>query len=401
MELSKQLGVGDVSISNLAKKYINKILDSKRITYGPFISDFEKEFAEIHGVRYAIFCNSGTSALQVSLHALKKRYKWRDGDEVIVPALTFVATINIVLQNNLKPVFVDVNPEYFDLDTRKIEEKLTKKTRAIIPVHIGGQPAEMDKIINIAKKYKLKVIEDSCETMFAKYKGRMVGSFGDMSCFSTYAAHIIATGVGGFICTNNPELAVIAKSLINHGRDGVYTSIDDDKNKNKKELFNIVERRFKFTDVGYSYRATEFEAALGLAQLKRWKRLISKRVKNATYLTEGLKDLSDYLSFPKIRKDSTHVFMFYPIIIKNSKIKRNDLTFFLEDNLIETRYLLPLLDQPIYRNLFGDIQKKYPISKYIAENGFYVGCHTGLSKKDLDYIIFVFHKFFDSRLFAK
>lgn len=394
MKSVKQLGVGDVYIPALAKKYINDILKSKRITYGPFSENFEKTFAKIHEVKYAIFCNSGTSALQVSLHALKKRYKWNDGDEIIVPSLTFVATVNIVLQNNLKPVFVDVDPTYFDLDAKKIEAKINKKTRAIIPVHIGGHPAEMDKIMDISRKHNLRVIEDSCETMFAKYKGKPVGSFGDMSCFSTYAAHIITTGVGGLICTNDPELAVIAKSLVNHGRDKIYISIDDDKMEDKKQLFNIIDKRFNFVDVGYSYRATEFEAALGLAQLKEWKKLIYKRERNSLYLTHGLNNLSNYLILPKPRREAEHVYMFYPIIIKDKRIKRDDLVFFLEKNHIETRYLLPLLSQPVYKNLFGNIEDDYPIAKSISTNGFYIGCHTGLSKNDLDFIILNFQEFF-------
>lgn len=398
MRLSnKQIGVGDVFIPKLAIKYVNNVLKSKRITYGPYSENLEKEFAKLHEVKYAIFCNSGTSALQVSLHALKKKYEWRDNDEVIVPALTFVATVNVVLRNNLKPVFVDVTPSYFDLDAKKIEKKITKKTKAIIPVHIGGHPAEMDKIMEIAKKYNLRVVEDSCETMFAKYKGKPVGSFGDMSCFSTYAAHIITTGVGGFICTSDPDLAVMAKSLVNHGRDKIYISIDDDKTNNKKQLFNIVQKRFNFIDAGYSYRATELEAALGLAQLKEWKKIIDKRIKNAAYLTEGLSDLSNSLKLPNPRKGVDHVYMFYPIVITGGKIKRDELIFFLEENHIETRYLLPLLNQPVYKKMFGDIENNYPVAKSISQNGFYIGSHTGLSKKDLDYTIFIFHKFFEKR----
>lgn len=393
----KLLGVGDVQISKLAKKYINQIIDTKRITYGKFISGFEKEFSQLHHVKYSIFCNSGTSALQASLHALKAYYNWKDNDEIIVPALTFVATINTVLQNNLKPVFVDVEPDYFMIDPLKIIPKISSRTKAIIPVHIAGQPADMNPIMKIANKYKLKVIEDSCETVFARYKNKPVGSFGEFSCFSTYAAHILITGVGGMICTNNASLAVKAKSLVNHGRDGIYTSIDDDQLKKGKELFDIVERRFNFIDTGYSYRATEFEGALGLAQLKNWKNDIKKRLKNVAYLTKGLKDLETFLQLPKIRSESEHVFMFYPMIVINKKIEREKLVFYLEKNLIETRYLLPLLSQPIYKKIFGDIDNQYPIAQNLSKNGFYIGCHPGLKKEDLDYIIYKFHQFFSSR----
>ncbi|OGG27770.1 hypothetical protein A3A59_06220 [Candidatus Gottesmanbacteria bacterium RIFCSPLOWO2_01_FULL_42_10] len=391
---TKQIGVGDVQISPLARKYVNLVLDSKRITYGKFIARFEREIARLHQVKYAIFCNSGTSALQVSLHALKKLHGWQDGDEVIVPALTFVATVNIVLQNHLKPIFVDVEPDYFMLDPQRIAAKITHKTRALIPVHIGGQPADMAPIMKLAKKHDLKIIEDACETMFAKYRGAPVGSFGDYACFSTYAAHTLVTGVGGFICTNSSTLAVKAKSLVNHGRDGIYLAIDDDRVASQQQLFQIVDRRFKFTDIGYSYRATEFEGALGLAQIRNWQKIVTARQQNAAYLTAGLRDLSQYLELPKVRPGADHIFMFYPLVVKNREVRRQQLTFFLEKNLIETRYLLPLLSQPIYRELFGDIEGKYPVAQNIGTHGFYIGCHPGLSKRELDYVVFKFHEYF-------
>lgn len=389
-----QIGVGDVEISPLARKYVNDVLDSGRITYGKFISGFEEQTARIHKVKYAIFCNSGTSALQVALHALKLKYGWHDQDEVIVPALTFVATVNIVIQNNLKPVFVDVEPNYFMLDPNKLEPAITSKTRCIIPVHIGGQSADMTPIMKIADKHALKIIEDSCETMFARYHDKPVGSFGDFSCFSTYAAHTLVTGVGGFICTNDMSLAVKAKSLVNHGRDGIYVKIDDDKNKKDRTLFQIVDRRFRFEDVGYSYRATEFEGALGLAQMKNWKKIVSKRKAHAAYLSKGLYDLQKFLQLPQIRAGSEHIFMFYPLVIIDSRIKRADLIYFLEKNLIETRFLLPLLSQPVYQKLFGNLENKYPVSKMIGQRGFYIGSHPGLTKLQLDYIIKKFHEFF-------
>jgi len=392
----KQLGVGGVYISALAKKYINQVLESARLTHGPFTQKFEKEFAKEHNVRFAIFCNSGTSALQVGLHALKKRYKWQDGDEVLVPAVTFPASSNTALQNRLKPVFVDVDPDFFEINPKEIEKHITKKTRAIMPVHLCGLPCDMEPILETAKEYDLKIIEDSCETVLAKYNGKPVGSWGDVSCFSTYAAHIIVTGVGGFACTNNSQLAVDIKSLFNHGRDGIYLSIDDDKTADEDELFKIVKRRFNFIDIGYSYRATEMEAALGLAQLKTIKKGIKKRNENAAYLSEGLVDLERYLKLPQIRPDSSHSFQMYPLVC-NRGVDRNKLTFYLEKNLIETRYLLPLLNQPIYKEVFGDIEKKYPVARMLNQKAFYIGCHTELTKKGLDYIIYHFHQYFENK----
>lgn len=392
----KQIGVGDASIGKLERKFVLDVLDKERLSYGYYHQRFEYEFAKAHNRKFAMFCNSGTSALQAGLHALKIKYKWKDGDEVIVPGITFVATVNIVIQNGLKPIFVDVEPDFFEIDPSKIEKAITKKTRAIIPVHIGGHPCDMDPILNIAKKHKLKILEDSCETMFAKYKGDPSGSWGDVACFSTYVAHILITGVGGFAATNDPELAVLIKSLFNHGRDKIYLSMDDDKVTDRKKLFNIVSKRFSFEHVGYSYRATELEAAIGYGQIKRYKNMIKSRKKNASYLTKGLSDLGKYLQLPTARKDTEHVFMFYPIVVKGG-VDRNDLVNFLEENLIETRYLLPLLNQPVYKKLFGDIEYKYPVSKHLNNNAFYIGCHTGITKKELDYIIKKFHQYFKDK----
>ncbi len=391
---NKQLGIGEVKIPPLAKEYIRDILKSKRLTYGKYSSEFEKRFAKIHQLKHAIFCNSGTSALQVSLHTLKKKYRWNDGDEIIVPALTFVATINVVLHNNLNPVFVDVEPDFYEIDPGKIEEKITQKTRAIIPVHLAGHPCDIEKVVEIAKKFKLIILEDSCESLFTRYKGKFVGTFGDISAFSTYAVSQLSTGIGGFICTNRGDLAAYARSLINHGRDNIYISIDDDKVDSKDKLARVIEGRFRFGDIGYNYKATEFEAALGLAQLKNWKESVKKRKANGFYLTQGLKDLSSYLMLSKTRKWGEHTYLFYPVIIIDRSVNRRKLVLFLEENMIETRYLFPTISQPIYKEFFGERQSDYPNAKYLSENGFFIGSHTGLAKKDLDFIIHKFHEFF-------
>jgi len=180
----------------------------------------------------------------MAVACLKELHGWHDGDEIIVPAVTFVATANVVVDHNLKPVFVDVDPVTYNIDPARIEKKITRKTRAIMVVHLFGQPAEMDPILKIARKYKLKIIEDSAETMFVKYKGKPVGSFGDIACFSTYVAHPIITGVGGVVATSNPKYAAVLRSLANHGRDNIYISIDDDKGKKGKQLQQIIARRF-------------------------------------------------------------------------------------------------------------------------------------------------------------
>ncbi|MCM8822855.1 MAG: DegT/DnrJ/EryC1/StrS family aminotransferase [Candidatus Omnitrophica bacterium] len=389
--LSETIGVGDFRFGKLEKNYIKKVIQSNRLSYGPMSKTFESRFAAEHQCRFGIFCNSGTSALHISIAALKEKYGWRDGDEILVPAITFIATSNVVLHNNLVPVFVDVDRRTYNINPDLIEDKITSRTRAIIPAHLFGLPCDMASISEIARKHRLRIIEDSCETMFASYKGRRVGSFGDTGCFSTYIAHFLVTGVGGLCTTNDSRLAVILKSLMNHGRDSIYISIDDD-NKAGRELFKIVERRFRFIRLGHSFRATELEAAIGLAQLEKKEEIISRRRRNANYLTEGLKDFEEFLQLPFIPADREHNFMMYPIVLK--KGNKNKIVRFLEENRIETRDMMPLLNQPVYVKLFGDIEKNYPVARWINDNGFYIGCHQYLKTKHLDYVIERFHQFF-------
>lgn len=389
-----QIGIGNISIDKIAKRNVLKVLDSSRLSYGNLTREFESKMAKLHERKYAIFCNSGTSAMHVAMAVLKDKYAWKENDEVLVPSITFVTTANVILHNNLKPVFVDVEGDYFGMDPSKIEAKITSKTRAIIPVHLFGQSCDMEKIVKIAKAHKLFIIEDSCEAMFVKYKNKPVGAFGDISCYSTYATHLITTGVGGFAMTNDDDLAIRIKSYFNHGRDGIYLSIDDDDTKNPKKLFKIVENRFSFIHLGFSYRLTEMEAALGLSQIKKWRTIIAKRNKNAQYLTKHLSKFSNFIKTPKIRSDSEHAFMLYPIVIKNPKIKRGKLIEHLEINGIETRYLMPLINQPLYKKIFGDIEDNYPTAKFLNKNGFIIGCHQDLTHEELNHIVKTFESFF-------
>jgi dTDP-4-amino-4,6-dideoxygalactose transaminase len=397
-KISQQIGVGCLEITDLEKRYVNEVLESGRLSYGPFIKRFEKEFAKAHGVRFGVMVNSGTSALEMAVACLKEVDRWKDGDEVLCPAVTFVATSNVIIANNLVPVYVDVDPRTYNIDPAKIEKKITKKTRAIIAVHLFGQPAAMDKIMAIAKKHKLRVIEDSCETMFAKYKGKPVGSFGDIACFSTYVAHILVTGVGGLALTDDPELAKHLRSLANHGRDNIYISIDDDKKAGDEELKEVIARRFKFIRRGYSYRVTEMEGALGCAQLERHAPMIAKRKKNGAYLQKHLAQFGKHLQLPWHPKHADHVFMMFPIVIKeNSPVQKAELTHFLETHNIETRDMLPLINQPYKIALYGDLEPRYPVARWINNNGFYIASHQMLSAAERSYIVRVFKEFFASR----
>ena len=390
-----QIGVGGVNVTARAKSLVNEVLETGRLTAGPMMATFEQRFAEAHDSDFALMCNSGTSALQIALAALKERHGWEDGDEVLVPAVTFVATSNVVMYNNLKPVFVDVDPIYYGIDPGLIEQHITDRTRAIMPVHLCGHPCDMTPIMRIAEKHGLKMVEDSAETMFSRDHGRPVGSFGDIGCFSTYVAHVINTGVGGLCTTSDPELIVMLKSLMNHGRDSIYIRIDDDKKASPEDLFNIVDRRFSFVRLGHSFRCTELEAALGIAELEEAETSIARRREIAAKYNAGLAELAGRLQTPAVRPGAEHVYMFYPLVLTDSDVRRDDLITYLEQNGVETRYLLPLINQPVYRDLFGNLDNDYPVAANLNANAFYIGSHPQISDDEVDYVIDVFHKFFE------
>lgn len=388
----EQIGVGGFRIGETEKRYLNQVIESSRLSYGPMTQEFEARFAALHDCRHAMFCNSGTSALHVALAVLKERGGWADGDEVIVPAVTFIATSNIVLHNGLKPVFVDVEPDTYNIDPAQIEKHITERTRAILPVHLFGQPATFDGIQEIATKHNLVVFEDSAETMFARYKGRSVGSLGAIACFSTYVAHILVTGVGGFVTTNDDDLAIMLKSSMNHGRDSIYLSIDDDRGKTGEQLHMVVDRRFKFVRLGHSFRCTELEAAIGLGQLEQVETFQARRREIAHRYCEGLVDLGEYLQLPIPRPDRTHSYMMYPIVLLHED--KWNLVHFLEERNIETREMMPLLTQPVYLRIFGEIEDHYPVAKWINRSGFYIGSHPYLTDEEVNYVIEQIHAYF-------
>ncbi|MEP7210518.1 MAG: DegT/DnrJ/EryC1/StrS family aminotransferase [Alphaproteobacteria bacterium] len=380
-----QIGVGGLVLSDYEKNLVNEVLDSNQLTYGPYSKRFESEFAASHECRFAQFMNSGTSALHVALQVLKTRHGWADGDEVIVPAVTFVATSNIVLHNRMTPVFVDVESDTYNIDPKKVEEKITSRTRAIIPVHLLGLPASMGPIQDIARTYKLAIIEDSAETMFAKYMGKSVGSLGDVGCFSTYIAHFLVTGVGGLTTTNDPELAADMRSVMNHGRDGIYIGSTDDHGVDDKTFHEIVERRFRFVHIGHSFRCTEMEAAIGIGQLARKDEIVTRRRAIAERYNKELAKYSDVIQLPHCPDDRTHSYMLYGIVTKREDKKR--MVHFLEDLNVETRDMLPLINQPVYRRMFGNLDSKFPVATWINNHGFYVGCHSFMKDEEVDYVI--------------
>jgi perosamine synthetase len=385
---------------------VTSVLRSGRLSYGDESRKFERDFAKLHDCNYAVLSNSGTSSLQVALAAMKELYQWQDGDFILVPAITFVASINTILQNNLVPILVDVEKDFYGIDPDKLvraikkhqNEKHAGQIRAVMVVHLFGQPCDMTEISAICCDYFLRIIEDSCETMLAKDKNHVVGTFGDIACFSTYVAHLLVTGVGGIGVTNNKDLALLMRSYVNHGRNNIYMTIDDDDEKNPK-LKEVIDKRFEFQRIGYSYRITELEAAIANADLPNLGPRIKKRQENAEFLIQQFKkhSLDQYLQLPQTRQGSDHVFMMFPLVLKDSaKFTKEELILHLEHAKIETRNLMPITNQPVYTNMSWnkDPAIHFPVAESLNHNGFYIGCHCFLEKSDLDYVVQQFVKFF-------
>jgi perosamine synthetase len=393
--MSWRVGVGHFETTPDIRRNVQRVLDTGRLSYGPFSRRLERKFAELHGARYGVLSNSGTASLQIALQAMKELHNWKDGDEVIVPALTFVATVNVILHNRMTPVLVDVDRWTYNLDPTRLEEAVTDRTRCIIPVHLFGQPADMNGIYSTIPA-GVRVIEDSCEAVLAKYRnGGMVGSLGDVGCFSFYVAHHLTAGVGGIAVTKDERLSVRMRSLANHGRD---VSSGGDMDILPSDM--VRRNRFVFSGVGHSARMTEFEAAVAMAQLKGLKDNVAYRQDVARVLTERLKPYtwdgmrgSDWqLQLPTISRGNSHSFMMYPIIYTGDKW---ELCEYLEDRGIETREMLPLTNQPVYRGLFRE--RDYPVAEYINKHGFYIGCHPGIKPVDVVYMGDVFEEFLNER----
>lgn len=372
--------LGYNAVPKQAERDVIKVFRSGQFSPGPKVKEFEEKWAKLHGAKHAIFVNSGTDALRLSLLAMKEKYGWKDQDEVAVTTQTFAATINIIIQSNLKPHFYDAgNPwslaHQFDCGQNP------KLIKAIIPVHLYGNPCD-PYTFDLAAKYGWNVLEDSCETILNKIRG-------NMSCHSTYMAHHVTTGVGGIALTNSDDLNLLVRSYANHGRNFWYLPGYRVLETKTEDYLKI---RFTFDRVGYSCRGTEFEAVLGLSQLKGLPAQIEKRRQVAFDLTEALYPYWQDLHVWEPGLYPEHTYMMFPILIKeNSKLKKYDLCLHLEKAGIETRDMMPITSQPCYQHLLRE--QDYPASQRINKNGFYIACHPGLKAKHIDHIQKTFDRY--------
>lgn len=329
---------------SITQKEIDYVNDAVRNGWnehwGDYIKKFEKSFAEYIGVKHALTTSSCTGALHLALVALGIG----KGDEVIVPDISWVATASVVRYVDAEPVFADVLPDSWCIDPESIEKRITKKTRAIIPVHLYGQPANMPAILDIAKKYNLKVVEDAAPAIGAEIAGKRTGNFGDIAGFSFQGAKLMVTGEGGMLVTNNSKLFDIVKHYAEHGR---------------------ASTGFEISDIGFKYKMSNIQAALGLAQLERVSELIAKKVRIFEWYTQGLKDVEG-LRMNKINSETEKSIYWMSSIVLDKKfdVSRDELMVRLKEKHIDTR---PIFPQMSSFRMFKEYDN--PASKQIAENG--------------------------------
>ncbi|MFA5935766.1 MAG: DegT/DnrJ/EryC1/StrS family aminotransferase [Patescibacteria group bacterium] len=343
---------------------VTRVLRSGMLSLGPVHVEFEKAFAKKMGSKYAVSVSSGTAGLHLAMIAAGVG----PGDEVITAPFSFVASGNCVMYVGAKPVFVDIDPLTYNMDPKLIEKKITKKTKAILVVHIFGQSADMAPIMKIAKKHRLKVIEDACESVCATYKKKPVGTFGESAVFAFYPNKQMTTGEGGMLVTDSERVYKIAKSLANQGRG------DDMQWLDHKYL-------------GYNYRMDEMSAALGLAQLHKIDFLIGERRRIAALYDAELGSHPDLVLTPQVAPGNRHTYFVYVIQIANKKIPRDEVIRALKEKGIQTKPYLPSMHLfDFYKKQFGYRKGDYPVSESVSDSSLALPIFVGLTKRDIGYI---------------
>lgn len=346
------------------KKAVEKVIESGMIAQGEKVTEFEDNFKRYIGTKYAIATSSGTTALKVALLA----NKIGRGDEVITTPFSFIATANSILFTGAKPVFVDIKEEDFNIDTDKIQDAVTEKTKAILPVHLFGCPCDIDAILDICEEKNILLIEDACQAHGAEYKNKKVGSFGN-GCFSFYPTKNMTMGEGGIITTDDSYVEKLARKIINHGS----------------------EKKYHHDILGYNFRTTNISAAIGLEQLKKLENFNKARIENSIYLNKNLK--IEGILTPKIDERKKHVFHQYTIRITDKfKLKRDEVMSILLSKGVGTAifYPIPIHKQKVYEKIGYNV--KLPVSEKIADEVLSLPIHPLVSRENLDFIIKIFEE---------
>ncbi|MBI3619162.1 DegT/DnrJ/EryC1/StrS family aminotransferase [Candidatus Peregrinibacteria bacterium] len=364
--------VNEPVITAEAKKYVNEALDAGWISSaGKYIGLFEKEFANFLGVKHAITASNGTAALHLALLALGMK----EGDEVIVPAFTMIASVDAILYTGATPVFVDADPETFNIDVTHIEAKMTARTKAVMPVHLYGHSADMDPILALAKKHNVRIIEDAAEAHGARYKSRLCGSMGTINCFSFYGNKIITTGEGGMVVTDDDVLAARTRAL--------------------KDLAHVPGRRFWHEEVGYNYRMTNLQAACGLGQLEHVQDFLKTKKWMAEAYAKGLSGVRG-LRLPITKSYAENVHWMYAVVVENDcALSRDELCKRLAEHGIDTRPFF--FSAPSMPFLSGFAQgESFPVAEDLSQRGFYLPSGLALTSDQLDAVCSAAHSILDA-----
>lgn len=346
-------------------KYIADCLQTGWVSSeGPYNREFENRFSHYVNRSYGIAVSSGSAALDVALQAIGIVR----GDEVIMPAFTIISPAFSVVRAGALPVLVDADPLTWNMDVTQLAEKVTSRTKAIIVVHIYGLPVDMDPILDIAKKHNLKIIEDAAEMHGQTYKGKMCGTFGDVSVFSFYSNKLITTGEGGMLVTDNEEIANRCRKLRNLS-------------------FEPTGRRFVHYDMGWNYRMTNLQAALGVAQLEKVDEHLAKKKQIGNYYRTGLKSLKHFQQPLDATADAENVYWVYGLVAESCELADATVSHLNQQGISTRPFFWSMHEQPVFRKMGLFQLDKHPVAEQLSRNGFYIPSGLGLSEGDQDYVI--------------
>lgn len=375
------------------------------LTTGRYAALFEQELARFMGVRQALLCNSGSSANLLALSALTspvlQEKRLQPGDEVITVASGFPTTVNPIFQNRLVPVFVDIELQTYNLDTRFLEEALSPRTRAIMLAHTLGNPFNLEVVQEFARRHDLWLVEDNCDALGSTYQGRLTGTFGDLATLSFYPAHHITMGEGGGVLTNQTQLKRLVESFRDWGRD-CWCDPGRDDTCGKRFQWQLgdlpygYDHKYIYSHLGYNLKLTDMQAAVGVAQLRKLPHFISRRRENWRFLGQGLQPFEEFFILPQPTPQSDPSWFGFLLTVRpEAPFSRHELVNYLEERRIATRLLFGgnLIRQPAYQGLPLRVVGSLPNSDTVMNRSFWIGVYPALTKGHLEYVVQVFSEF--------
>jgi CDP-6-deoxy-D-xylo-4-hexulose-3-dehydrase len=399
-EASDQVRI-PLSLPSYGVEEVMEALDSlltKQVTMGKKVREFERRFAEYVGVRHATMVNSGSSANLLALSILTNPLLEsciRPGDEIITPAVTWATTVFPIIQVGALPVLVDVDRDTINVSPEQVERAITPRTRALMLVHLLGNPCAMEPLMELARAHNLFVIEDCCEAHGAEVHGRRVGSFGHLATFSFYFSHHITTIEGGMVLSNDIHLDELARAL------RVFGWVRELRNREELARNHAgIDPRYLFVNLGYNFRPTEIQGAFGMHQIRKLEEFIVARQATARYWTERLRPLERYFFLPAEREGTRHAWLFYPLLVRpDAPFTRDELAAFLESRRVETRPIMTgnIAEQPALRHFPYRAAGELPIARFIMRNGMLVGLHHSFRNRERDALVTYLEEFVSAR----